>query len=919
MNNNIFNIPCNYNFLESLYHWLSVSSLDLQQIKIILPSRRASNELKNIFRNNNYCAILPQIKALADIAIEDFSEFIDEKDEDFFSDLLTAKKMDNLEAIFFISNQIRKLDIFGKINFEQSCKIAIKLQELFDEIEFEQINFNKIEAIDDINLALHRQITLEFIKDFYTQTKTSLIKNNLYFSSAYQNFIIDKYHEILQRKDSKKTIIIAGSTGSLNCAKKLIKTIAHKKNCFVFFNNFIEMDNSKNLPNNHPQFFNNQLFNFIKISGNKINNLTYSDKILAPNCRNDFIIELTKSSHETISWQNFSNHEKILEISKDIIENFSLIETENHLKESELIVEIINKNQNIYKNIAIINNNSELTRIIELRLKKLGINYFNSSSINLVNNELIIFILKIIKLSESDFNSWQLLSIFKDDLFNFFDEDFTARFENKILRQSREFSGLKGIIEFCKNNLEIDELFNKFLQALPKNNSIDELINTVEKLTNKSWNNLVNNYKASEEITLFFSSLQHLNYQIESANEFEFLCSQITYFKDSDPSFSVKILSNIEARLLNFDLIFICGLNYGDFPQILEDNWLGKQISRDLGIDRQSKKIGQNTFDFCHYLGNKKIVLSRCVASSNDIRIASPFLQKFKTLIKKINLDKSIILQNLSENFLEIKPVQYKIPSPLVPKEILPNKLSISSISKLQNDPYSFYAEKILKINELNCLDYQPSNREFGSFIHKALELYINDNSNKNKFSKIFKLYLNNQEAKYTWFARFEKIFNNFLLKNNEFLNYQNLVETQISALIYNIEIIGKVDRISIDQNKYVTIFDYKTGVPPSKKSVILGNEMQLTLTALLLVKNGFCTVDQINALNYWHLSLKEEKNIHEIIDSKIKVCDLLNNTQKILEELFSKFFIDNKPFSANQNTKNSIYKHIARFDEWNN
>ena len=473
MANNIFNIPCNYNFLESLHHWLYLNFSDLQQVKIILPSRRASSELKNIFSANNYCAILPQIKALADIAIEDFSEFIDESDEEFFTDLLTAKKMDNLEAIFFISNQIRKLDIFGKINFEQSCKIAIKLQELFDEIEFEQINFNKIEAIDDINLALHRQITLDFIKDFYTQTKTSLIKNNLYFSSAYQNFIIDKYQEILQRKNSNKTIIIAGSTGSLNCAKKLIKTIAQKNNSFVIFNNFTKINDSKNLTTNHPQFFNNQLFNFIEISADKVKDLRYADKILAPDCRNDFIAELTKSSSETISWQSFPNHKKIIEISRDIIENFIIIEAQNNLKESELIVEIIAKNQNFYKNIAIINNNSELTKIIELRLKKLGINYFNSSSVNLVNNELIIFILKILKLSESDFNSWQLLSIFKDNLFNFFADDFTAKFEIEILRQSREFSGLKGIIEFCKNNIEISELFNKFLQALPQNNTID--------------------------------------------------------------------------------------------------------------------------------------------------------------------------------------------------------------------------------------------------------------------------------------------------------------------------------------------------------------------------------------------------------------------------------------------------------------
>ena len=50
----------------------------------------------------------------------------------------------------------------------------------------------------------------------------------------------------------------------------------------------------------------------------------------------------------------------------------------------------------------------------------------------------------------------------------------------------------------------------------------------------------------------------------------------------------------------------------------------------------------------------------------------------------------------------------------------------------------------------------------------------------------------------------------------------------------------------------------------------------------------------------------------------QFKIPNKLNIFTNV-EDYGSKFFIDNKPFSANQNTKNSIYKHITRFDEWNN
>ena len=924
MINKIHNISSSYNFLKSLHSWIINNFQNLSTIKVILPNRRSCNELKLIFQENNFCGFLPQIKSLSDIDIEDFSEYL-ENDEELFMEILNAQKMDPLEAVFFISNQIKKLDIFGKINFEQSCKIAIKIQEIFDEIEFEQINLAKLNEINDINLSLHRQVTLEFIKDFYTQTKANLIKNNLYFSSAYQNFIIDKYYEILQNKKPEKTIIIAGSTGSLNCGKKLIKAISQLKNGHVVFNN-LEISKFKNLNENiyanDPQFFNILLLKFLEINHNQVNDIKISKHLMSSQFRKEFISELTKINDQIISWQNFINHPNINEIKNDIIDNFMLIEANNIIDEAMIIADIIAKNYHKNNhgdyNIAIICNNQQLQKTIEYSLQTLDISYNNTNAINITNNSLILFIINILQLLESDFNSYQLLSIFKHQLFAFVDQQLISNFEIKILRQARKYSGLKGIIDSLKNDQELEIFFNNFLSILPKEKTIDSIILSIEKLANKTWDNIISTNDAGDEINLFFKNLLHLKYQISNASEFEFLCSQISYFqRDQKPNKSIKILSNIEARLLSFDLVILCGLNYGDFPQIIDDNWLGKQISRELGIDRQNKKIGQNAFDFSNYLTNPKVVLSRSIANADKAFIPSPFILKFKTLIQKINIFDFKIIKNYQENFPLITLQNPEIPSICVPLEYLPNKISITKISQLLNDPYSYYVDKILNINELNSIDYQPSSREFGSFVHKALEVFVENKNNHHKFLEIFNNYFVNIEARYTWYARFEKIFTNFLKFNNNFLSSKNLLEQHVNHIFKGIKIYGKIDRITIDDFQNFTIIDYKTGLPPSKKSVQNGIELQLTLSALLLEKSGICLAEKIQQLYYWQLGINLNNPLKKNIDDKISNLDLIKNTEQIIDQLITKYFIENKPFIANENTINSNIKNIARTEEW--
>ena len=70
----------------------------------------------------------------------------------------------------------------------------------------------------------------------------------------------------------------------------------------------------------------------------------------------------------------------------------------------------------------------------------------------------------------------------------------------------------------------------------------------------------------------------------------------LRHFEKSKLDSNVDILSPIEARLLNYDLIIVSSLNENDFPQIDNHGWIGAKIKKDLGVNKTLKKIGQNGF-----------------------------------------------------------------------------------------------------------------------------------------------------------------------------------------------------------------------------------------------------------------------------------------------------------------------------------
>jgi len=948
---NIFNIPSNYHFFESFIKWLCSKFGDqVLEVKILFPNRRACREFENIFINKFGKDLMPKVEAIADISYHDFLDsFPKEKINSTINEISQIKHLEGLDYLFFLSSEIIKTQVFGEnISFSQALSIATQLKNLFDDIERQEIDLNLLYTIDDSDLALHRQFTLDFLKKFYLRIKNSIFRDDIFSNVAHQNFVISKFISAIESCGLKSPLIIAGTTGSVNYSKKLLKAVAADKNGHVLLYGLHE-SLAESASETSPQFILNELLKFIKDSVDKKNiiEVSYEEFKICAKSRLDFLAYSMLPSLETYKWQAVEKRMNQQNIANDFAKNFFYLQANNEVEEARLIAVVVAEAVFNNQKIAIIANDHKFVDLIKLELNNFSLNFNDARSLDLLSSKLINLILLLLELNENNFDSSLLLALLKHDYSSYFCDKNLSIFEIEILRQARTVAGLEGIEKKISQaeNKELKIFFESFLQNLK---ALDDLIgevdlsvyfqtiiSVIEKLSKKNIDDLISLEPCAEELFKLFEKLKlQAGYKINSKDALRFfahLFSQVSYFEKSQTDACVQIVSPIEARLLNFDVLVLTSLNQGDFPQNEGENWLGKKIRADLQIDLSAKKYGQNAYDFCNYLSNEKVVLTRCKSKNGILSIASPFILRLEILCKKLAIKLNdgaeyFALLNKLDNESEISVEASKILSPKPPLEYRPQKISITEIAKLFSNPYEIYVKKILQLKELNKLDYEPEAREFGSFVHKALEEFVKNKEDKlflSQAKKIFVEFFINEEAKLIWWPRFENMFKNFIEQNNNLQAKDNYLEVPVKLMINNVLISGKIDRISSDKEGFIKIFDYKTGQIPAIKDVFLGLQPQLTIYALMLCcgliedKNlQKLTPEKITSLNYWKLSATGEGEIKSIIKTAEELAAVVAAAKIGIENLLQYFAEEKNGYLLKEILESRAeYWHISRGD----
>ena len=289
----------------------------------------------------------------------------------------------------------------------------------------------------------------------------------------------------------------------------------------------------------------------------------------------------------------------------------------------------------------------------------------------------------------------------------------------------------------------------------------------------------------------------------------------------------LAIYGTLEARLQRADLVVLGGLNEGVWPPVTApDPWLPPKVRAALGLGGPQRAAGLAAHDFVEGLGGAEVLLTRArrddsaptVPSRLWLRLAAyagPALREDAELAAWARaLDRPATVTPATR------------PAPAPPVEQRPRALSVTGAEKLRADPFSFYADRVLKLRVLDGLDEDPGASERGIDLHEVLETWTNGGGD---LTAIGEAMLRRKWALHPlmlalWAPRVRRA---LAWVEDEMRDWEAAGWSDPRAeaggkleLPAGIVLTGRADRIDRNQAGELAIIDYKTGTIPSRAQV---------------------------------------------------------------------------------------------------
>lgn len=329
----------------------------------------------------------------------------------------------------------------------------------------------------------------------------------------------------------------------------------------------------------------------------------------------------------------------------------------------------------------------------------------------------------------------------------------------------------------------------------------------------------------------------------------------------------LRILGLLEARLLSVDRIILGGLDEGVWPMRTKtDAFLNRPMRIRVGLNPPERRIGQSAHDFVQALGCHDAVITRAAKREGTPTVPSRFLQRLRAFSGEEAWQVSVKAGQRLRNYAvaidssgDGRAPRLTRPAPKPDPSLFPRSLSVTRIERLVRDPYSIFAEYVLGLEALDDLAVPPGASERGTLVHDVMAKFVGlypdaiddpdrakadlDRLAEDEFAWIKRDY---PELYAEWFPRFQRMAATFL--NWERARRPELAQIRpeiggkwtIPLGQDNFALTGRADRIEARQDGTHCIVDFKTGAPPSNKTVFAGFSPQLTLEAAMLMHGAF-------------------------------------------------------------------------------
>ena len=392
----------------------------------------------------------------------------------------------------------------------------------------------------------------------------------------------------------------------------------------------------------------------------------------------------------------------------------------------------------------------------------------------------------------------------------------------------------------------------------------------------------------------------------------------------------ISIWGLLEARLQHPDLVVLGGLNEGTWPATPSpDPWLPPKIRAALRMPTLESRIGLAAHDFASALGAPEVLLTRARRDSRSPTVASRFLLRLDAISGGLPRDRNLErLTHAVDDAGPPRPVDRPAPSPSADQR--PEKISVTQVDRLKADPFSFYAQAILKVRSIDPVDADHSARWKGEAVHKVFEEWLQQDEcgparlrpraerlleDDSIHPMLRALWAPRLLEAIDWLAAMER-------ENQTTGRRPVSAEAAGETILAGITVHGRVDRIDRLPDGGLAIIDYKTGQPPTQKAVTEGFALQLGLLGLIGRAGGFDGVSgDPEAFEYWSLARyrgRFGRLMHP--DKDMQPGEFLDHAHRNFAEAARKWLTGSEPFTAKLNPAYAPYgdyDQLMRLEEW--
>ncbi len=387
----------------------------------------------------------------------------------------------------------------------------------------------------------------------------------------------------------------------------------------------------------------------------------------------------------------------------------------------------------------------------------------------------------------------------------------------------------------------------------------------------------------------------------------------------------------LEARLQRADLVVLGGLNEGVWPALpVPDPWLPPKVRATLELPTLDFRIGLAAHDFASALGGPEVLLTRARRDAKSPTVASRFLLRLDA-ISGSGLPRDVRLERITQALDDPGPPQpVDRPAPSPPAEQRPDRISVTAVDRLKADPFAFYAQAILGIRKKDPVDDDHNARWKGTAVHKVLEEWQqHDNCDPDRLRPRAERLLADEAIhpmlRALWAPRLLEAIDWIanLERSNQAEGRRPLrAEADGEAVLAGVTVYGRADRIDTLPGGGLAVIDYKTGQPPSQKTVNEGFALQLGLLGLIGRAGGFDGVTgDPEAFEYWSLARYRGKFGRLMSpDKDMQPGEFLAHAHRNFADAAHQWLTGREPFTAKLNPAYAPYgdyDQLMRLEEW--